>query len=629
MSERDKKPRGPYGKPAPGKAGTPRFGRPAPKAEGGPRYGRPAPAKDGSAPRYGRPAPAKEGGAPRYGRPAPAKDANAPRYGRPAPAKEGGAPRYGRPAPAKDGNAPHYGRPAPAKDGGAQRYGRPAPAGEGSAPRFGRPAPARDGAAPRFGRRPGMGAPARPGFARPAQQHARPGDRPSFRPAPSISSDARKSALEVLNRVLLEDGYAALTLDDHFQKVNLHPRDKRLTTQLVYRTLEDMNRLDYALDTLLDDPERLEKRVRNLLRLSAAQILLLDRIPDSAAVNEAVKLTRDMGLEDLTGLVNGVLRNLIRQRDEIQWPTPEDGARYYHIMYSWPLWLVDKILDAYGQEEGDRILRYRAPGHRVVIRPNLNRITREGFQELLEKKVWQVAPGLMPDAWYVSGASDLGLDADFLDGKFSIQGESSMMAAEAMQPKLGSQVLDCCAAPGGKAAYMAEKMQGTGRVQAWDVHAHRADLIQSMAERLRLYNIRPAMRDAVVFREQLESTMDGVLLDAPCTGTGVTEGKPDIRHRLKEEDLTALVALQRKLLHVCSRYVKPGGTLVYATCSLLPEENKQQVEAFLATHPEFSVEKLPESIPEGLRAHEDALGLQLLPHRDGVEGFYLVRMRRA
>ena len=203
-----------------------------------------------------------------------------------------------------------------------------------------------------------------------------------------------------------------------------------------------------------------------------------------------------------------------------------------------------------------------------------------------------------------------------------------MLATLAVAPGVGAQVLDCCAAPGGKTSYLAEMMQNTGRVHAWDVHEHRVELIQTQADRLRLYNIRPAVRDATVFIERLEGTMDAVLLDAPCSGSGVMDSKPDIKYRLTPEGLSSLVELQKTLLDTCCQYVKPGGVLVYATCSIIPEENVMQVDRFLEEHPEFMMDRLPDAIPEEIRALEEEHGLQLLPHRDNVEGFFIARMRR-
>ena len=213
-----------------------------------------------------------------------------------------------------------------------------------------------------------------------------------------------------------------------------------------------------------------------------------------------------------------------------------------------------------------------------------------------------------------------------MKGLYSVQGESSMLAARAVHAKNGMNVLDCCAAPGGKAAYIAEDMQNTGRVQAWDVYRHRVDLIQKNAERLRLYNVRPMMRDATVLREQFIGMMDAVLLDAPCSGTGVLGEKPDAKYRYSEEKVAELQKLQQTLMDTCCQYVKPGGTFVYATCSLLPEENGEQVRRFLSEHQDFHLDALPETIPDNLRQKYGETGLQLLPGIDGVEGFFIARM---
>jgi 16S rRNA (cytosine967-C5)-methyltransferase len=224
--------------------------------------------------------------------------------------------------------------------------------------------------------------------------------------------------------------------------------------------------------------------------------------------------------------------------------------------------------------------------------------------------------------------AEIGHDAGFVGGKFSIQSESSMMAAMAVEPKRGMQILDCCAAPGGKSCLMAELMGGSGRVQAWELHEHRTELITAQVKRLGLENVRPMTRDAAVVRLDLEGTMDAVLLDAPCSGLGVMSDKPDVKYRVTPESVQELTGIQASLLDAVAPYVREGGTLVYSTCSMLKCENVQQVEAFLARHPEFEIDKLPESIPEKFRQHY-GVGLQLLPHRDGVEGFYIARMRRS
>jgi len=442
------------------------------------------------------------------------------------------------------------------------------------------------------------------------------------------STNSRKVALEIFQDVIRKDAYAALSLDDRLSQANLTQLDKRFCASIVYRTLENLIRIDYALSFFLKDAEALEQNVRDILRISACQLLFHDRIPDNAVVDEAVKLTRSLGLEGLTGLTNAVLRGMIRGKDEIKWPQPEEGARYLSIMYSVPQWLAEKLLSTYGPEMAREICAYRNQSHFTTLRPNLMLCTDEAFEAILSKKVWEWEKGAVPHAFRVRMASEIARDADYLSGKFSIQGESSMLAAQALDVKRGMQVLDCCAAPGGKTAYLAEMMQGTGRVYAWDLHEHRVNLIRAMMKRLNIENVRPIVRDACQMKEDLVSSMDAVLLDAPCSGLGVMDNKPDIKQRMTAESVKELAELQEKLLDTCCRYVKRGGTFVYSTCSMLPEENCLQVKRFLEKHPEFQIMPLPASFDEKFRAQYTDTGLQLLPHRDGVEGFFIARMRR-
>ena len=449
------------------------------------------------------------------------------------------------------------------------------------------------------------------------------------RPANAPTSLSRKVALEIVSDVLHNDAYAALSLDERLSRVNMSQLDRRFCASIVYRTLENLIRIDYALSFFLKDAEHLEPQVRDILRISACQLLFHDRIPDNAVVDEAVKLTRSLGLEGLTGLTNAVLRALIRGKDEIRWPSPEEGAHYLSIMFSVPEWLAERLLAAYGPETARAICSYRNESHYTVIRPNLMRYpTDEAFEALLQKKVWETEKGRARHAWRVRMASEIARDSDYLGGNFSIQGESSMLAAQAVGAKPGMQVLDCCAAPGGKSAYLAECMNGAGRVYAWDVHDHRVTLIRAMAHRLRLENVRPVVRDASVLKEDLVGTMDAVLLDAPCSGLGVMDNKPDIKIRASEDSVRELAELQAKLLDTCCQYVKRSGTLVYSTCSMLPEENSEQIRAFLQKHPEFVLAPLPDEIGEDFRKQCGEYGLQLLPHRDGVEGFFIARMRK-
>ena len=463
-----------------------------------------------------------------------------------------------------------------------------------------------------------------------AQAHSGHGLAPrSPRPRTAQSGlNARRLALDVLTDVREKGAYASLALGERLRAARLSPEDRRLATGLAYGTLENQLKIDYALDRLMDHPTR-EPVQRDILRMGAYQILFLDRVPDSAAVDEAVKLTRAMGMEAACGFINAVLRNLSRGKDEIAWPDREaDPMTYLGVMGSMPRWLVEKLVAAYGPEEAGRVILYREEEHPVCVRPNFMRLSDDEFEKLLEEKGWRAEHGLAPHAWLIYGAGDLAADADYRAGRFSIQGQSSMLAAEALEVRPGMKVLDACAAPGGKSAYLCEQMQLTGRVYAWELHEKRAQLLEGVRRRLGLDNLRISVRDALDFRPDLEDMLDGVLLDAPCAGLGVLSQKPDIKLRLKEEDIPAIVDTQGRLLDTVCRYVRPGGALVYSTCSLLPEENGERVRTFLASHPNFVLESLPATFPEELRERQTLFGLQLLGCRDGVEGFFIARMRR-
>ena len=517
-----------------------------------------------------------------------------------------------------------------------RRPGGDAAGGPGGKPRADRPQSARFAGT----RRPAAvsGAQARSQNARPsgashalhAQAHSGHGLAPrSPRPRTAQSGlNARRLALDVLTDVREKGAYASLALGERLRAAHLSPEDRRLATGLVYGTLENQLQIDYALDRLMDHPTR-EPVQRDILRMGAYQILFLDRVPDSAAVDEAVKLTRAMGMEAACGFINAVLRNLSRGKDEIAWPDREaDPVAYLSVMGSMPRWLVEKLVAAYGPEEAGRVILYREEEHPVCVRPNFTRLSDAEFEALLHEKGWRAERGLAPHAWLIYGAGDLAADADYRAGRFSIQGQSSMLAAEALEVRPGMKVLDACAAPGGKSAYLCEQMQLTGRVYAWELHEKRAQLLEGVRRRLGLDNLRISVRDALDFRPDLEGALDGVLLDAPCAGLGVLSQKPDIKLRLKEEDIPAIVDTQGRLIDTVCRYVRPGGALVYSTCSLLPEENADRVRAFLQAHPNFTLEPLPTSFPEELRARQTPCGLQLLGCRDGVEGFFIARMRR-
>ncbi|NLG24380.1 MAG: 16S rRNA (cytosine(967)-C(5))-methyltransferase RsmB, partial [Clostridiales bacterium] len=414
-------------------------------------------------------------------------------------------------------------------------------------------------------------------------------------------------------------------------QARLPPDDARLAATLFYTALENRLWLDYLLNGLVKS--RPAPAAWEILHLAAAQILFMDRVPDHAAVDEAVRQARALGMEGLTPLVNGTLRALIRQRDAGELKGPDRGenlARHLSVVHSMSEPIVKRLIDAFGPDEAERILAYRPAERWETIRPNLSRVGEREFEAYLTERGFSWREGPVPLSFQLQRAGDLSADPGYLAGMFTIQGAASMLAALATEAAPGMQVLDACAAPGGKAALMSERMQDTGRVYAYELHPHRAELIKALARRLGLFNIRPAVVDSTIYRPDNEERMDAVLIDAPCSGLGEVGNKPDIRFRLKDEDIDAVTRTQRRLLDTCCRYVRPGGLLVYSTCTILPEENARQVAAFLADHPEFLPDDGDDWLPERFRGRLKNGAIQFMPHIDeGMDGFFIARLRRA
>ncbi|MBQ8092161.1 MAG: 16S rRNA (cytosine(967)-C(5))-methyltransferase RsmB [Clostridia bacterium] len=446
--------------------------------------------------------------------------------------------------------------------------------------------------------------------------------------APAVSP--RRIALDTLLDVSLKNAYAQLALEKRLRQVQLDARDTGFVTRLVYGTIERRITLDYRLDLVLEKPDELDPTVREILRMAAYQLFYMDRVPDMAATDEAVQLTRNMGMEGLTGLVNGVLRNLIREKEHVEWPAPEnDPVRYLSVMYSAPEVLCRMLIERFGEHEALEILRFHQKKPYESIRPNLLRCDDARLRRLLADDVFSFEPGLVDGTYRVYDAGDLTRLRAYQNGLFVIQGESSVLAARAVGARPGQTVLDACAAPGGKTSLISEMMQDTGRVYAWDTHPHRVDLIRGMAKRLKLENVRPIIRDAQEQRPEMAGTLDAAIIDAPCSGSGVMDIKPDLKYRITPEGVESLVHVQSSILDGVSEMVKPGGTLVYSTCSIFPEENEQQISAFLERHPEYSINPLGNLLPASLQSLESSHGIQLFAHRDNLDGFYICRMKKS
>ncbi|MGB9792634.1 MAG: 16S rRNA (cytosine(967)-C(5))-methyltransferase RsmB [Thermacetogeniaceae bacterium] len=447
---------------------------------------------------------------------------------------------------------------------------------------------------------------------------------------------ARDGALRVLLAVEKEGAYANLALQKLRSLHRLKTPDAALLTELVYGTLRWQNTLDWVINQFSKLPvDKMNSVVRNILRLGAYQLLFLERIPPPAACNEAVKLAKLWGLEQLGGFVNGVLRNIVRNKEKIIYPSlDENPSLHISVKYSHPLWLVDRWLERWGEKETISLCIANNETPPLVLRCNTLKTTPEKLlQELTEDGISVVPSPYIPEGLRVSQINHLNELRSYKAGYFVVQDESSMLASLILQPEEGSFVLDACSGPGGKTTHLAQIMRNKGKILALDIHEHKLRLVAETAERLGISIIERRLLDARSLPEELHGKADYVLVDVPCSGLGVIRRRPELRWRLNPEKLSLYPQQQLEILKGAAVAVKKGGVLVYSTCSTEPEENRDVISRFLQEAVGFQPEDITDLIPFPLVHEVDqqtakAGYIQLMPHRHGTDGFFIARLRK-
>ncbi|EXX84729.1 16S rRNA methyltransferase [Paenibacillus darwinianus] len=450
---------------------------------------------------------------------------------------------------------------------------------------------------------------------------------------------AREVALDALVRIERDGAYSNLELNRALQQAELPRADAGLATELVYGTVQRMRTLDYWLERFVAKGlAKLQPWVLALLRMSVYQMVYLDRVPPHAAVNEAVTIAKRRGHAGISGMVNGVLRNVDRRRSELTLPESATTTEAIALKHSYPDWLAGRWVSEYGAETAEAICAAGNEPPNSSIRINPLRAGRDAVLAALKEEGLYAAPSpLSPNGIVVVRGGNLADRIEYRNGQWTVQDESSMLVSETAAPSPGMTVLDCCAAPGGKSTHLAELMEDRGTVWSNDIHPHKEKLIAAQAERLGLSCIRTTVGDAAELPEKHpDASMDLVLLDAPCSGFGVIRRKPEIKWAKSPVDVDAIAGLQTRLLEAAARLVKVGGTLVYSTCTIERRENEGQIERFLAGHAEFELDPdWPPHVLDALReagvVRDDAAFpgmVQLLPQHFGSDGFFIARLRR-
>ena len=442
-----------------------------------------------------------------------------------------------------------------------------------------------------------------------------------------MAGNAREVALLTLAACDRQGAWSDLALKKNIRSAGLDGRDAALATRLCFGVLQNRLLLDFYIGKFSTvKPERMENKVLNALRLGAYQMAFLTRVPVSAAVNESVDLVKRHSKNPRSpGLVNGILRSMARNVDRL--PTiPEEGpVSYLSIRYSHPEWLVRTFLAALGPAEAEQLLAADNGEPPTVAQVNRLRGTLEEVLSSLRSEGAEAEPHpWLPDCLTLTGGGDLENLTAFREGKLYIQDAGARLAVLAAAPRPGMAVLDACAAPGGKSFAAAMEMGDQGKLVSCDIHAHKKALIDAGAKRLGLTCLTSAVQDGKVHRTEWEGAFDLVMADVPCSGLGIIRKKPDIRYK-DPAPLAGLPAVQSAILENVSTYVKPGGVLLYCTCTLQKTENEDVVTAFLDRHPEYAPEGFVLPAPAG----EVRSGMVTLwPQRHGTDGFFFAKLRR-
>ncbi|MCC7528604.1 MAG: 16S rRNA (cytosine(967)-C(5))-methyltransferase RsmB [Candidatus Melainabacteria bacterium] len=477
-------------------------------------------------------------------------------------------------------------------------------------------------------------------------------------PAPGMAS--RKLALETLIKIETDGAYANLVLNAGFEKQNFSEQDRAFVTALVQGVMRNQSFIDQRIQTVSKESlVKMPPLLRNLLRLAVFQLDNLSETPEHAVLDTSNRLARSLGHEGLVRYTNGVLRSYLRKKQKSEADPPffestvqTDDLSSLSIRYSLPVWLIEKWNNYYGKEESRALLEWAKKEPGFTVRVSEVNVKPQTMLDIMNKNGFAARPGYLVPSCLVfegqgGGKSFRGSPAKlpgFEDGFFVVQDEAAAFVSLVVSPERGETIVDLCAAPGGKSVHLAEILENTGRVVAVDKHESRLKLVKEARLKQGLKNLETVAADGREF--QLNRLCDRVLVDAPCSGTGVINRRTDIRTNREQADIQELTGLQKDLITNAGRLVKPGGVLVYSTCSLEPEENIQVIEWFLEGNPHFKGSSLLPFLskeiqedwfsitneatlpPVSTRAAAEKGYMQLIPTKHGVAGFFVCRLKR-
>ena len=446
---------------------------------------------------------------------------------------------------------------------------------------------------------------------------------------------AQVSAREVILRILLRvdrDGvFSHIAVREALGSAKgLDDRERAFVKMAAEGTIERRIELDHLIDQYASVPvRRMKPAIANILRMAVYQMLYMDSVPVRAACDEAVRLTQKIGFYNLKGFVNGILRAISQHTEDLAYPPKSSGSEYLSVRYSMPRWIVKLLLDEYGEIVTEKILAAYLEPRPLTVRMSMKTETRtKAIDSLVRQGVGVRRAPFLGYAYELTGTRDIRELAAFRNGWIYPQDISSMLVAEAAAPAAGNDILELCAAPGGKSLHIADMMGGFGMVEARDLTEEKVELIRENIRRCDVINMKAVTADATVYDPLAKESADIVIADVPCSGLGVIGRKPDIKYRLLPDDPGRLQKLQRSILENAAAYVRPGGVLIYSTCTLDRAENIDNARWFAEKFP-FRFESLDDHLPKELRRLSTAEGyLQIVPGIYPADGFFIARFRK-
>ncbi|KXZ39602.1 16S rRNA (cytosine967-C5)-methyltransferase [Alkalithermobacter thermoalcaliphilus JW-YL-7 = DSM 7308] len=437
---------------------------------------------------------------------------------------------------------------------------------------------------------------------------------------------AREIAFKAIYDIENKQLYSNIAVNKYLKESDLKNQDRGFATELIYGVVENKYLLEYILEKFSTIKlKKLSKDVKTILKMGIYQIIFLDGVEDFAAVNESVNLCKKYN-KKASGFVNGVLRNVVREKENIKYPLRSDIVKHFSVKYSYEPWIIKRWLERFSKEFVEDLLVANSEKPPLYIRVNTLKIsTQELLNKLKNQGIDCQKIGLIDECIKVNNMKNIEKNDLFKKGYFQVQDLSSMLVGHILNPNKNSLVLDCCSAPGGKTTHIATKMENSGLVVARDIFDHKLNLIRQSVKRLGLSNVKVEKFDATQFDSESVEKFDYVLVDAPCSGFGIIRRKPEIKYK-DEEEVNKLPELQQKILNNNSKYVKKGGLLIYSTCTIEDKENIQVIDNFLKENENFELEPI-ENINIDLENQHKGY-ISLYPNIHGVDGFFIAKMRR-